>query len=94
MTRTRPENPVFKLHGVTHYCVPNTTANAPRSASRALSLGALPFLQRLAETDLETALRNEAGLARGVYMYRGKVVNRLAANALGVEHTPIPELLG
>ena len=34
---TTLESPTFKVHGVVHYCVPNMTANVPRTASRALA---------------------------------------------------------
>jgi alanine dehydrogenase len=90
---TQPDNPTFELHGVTHYCVPNMTANLPRDASRALTLGALPSLQRLADEGLEEALRTDPGLGRGMYLYRGKVANEQTAQSLGLDYVPLSELL-
>ena len=90
---TSPDHPTFKVHGVTHFCVPNMTANAPRAASRALALSALPYLTRLAGDGVDAALRADEGLARGVYMYRGKLVNDLAASALGAPVARLSELL-
>jgi len=87
-------DPTFKVHGVTHYCVPNMTANIARTASRALASAALPHLGRLAELGLERALREDHALARGVYLYRGKLVHPRVAEAHGLEHTPLEELLG
>jgi alanine dehydrogenase len=78
---SRPTNimdPTFKVHGVVHYCVPNMTANIPRTASRALSNTALPYVLALAGRGLDNALREDPGLAEGVYMYRGKLVERSA----------------
>jgi len=46
-----------------HYCVPNMTANIPRTASRALTNAALPFLLELAGKGLDRALSDNAGLA-------------------------------
>lgn len=90
---TSPDNPTFKVHGVTHYCVPNMTANAPRTASRAMTLSALPFVTRLAGEGVEAALRADAGLAHGAYLYRGRVVNSVAAAALGLPPARLSDLL-
>ena len=90
---TTPDNPTFKVHGVTHFCVPNMTANAPRTASRALTIAALPFLVRIAGEGLETALAASPGLRQGIYMYRGRMVNELAAAALGLSPTRLGDLL-
>jgi alanine dehydrogenase len=88
-------DPTFTVHGVTHYGVPNMTADIPRTASRALAGACLPHLTRLAELGVEEALRESPGLGRGVYMYRGKMVHRRAADALGLEcSSSLAELLG
>ncbi len=90
---TTPDHPTFQVHGVTHYCVPNMTANAPRAASRGLALAALPHITRLAEDGIEAALKADPGLARGVYMHRGKMVNQVAADALGLPASRLADLL-
>lgn len=90
---TTLDKPTFKVHEVTHFCVPTMTANAPRTASRALTLASVPFLISIAELGLEAALRADSGLARGVYIHNGHVMNALAAQALGMSVTNIGELL-
>jgi alanine dehydrogenase len=90
---TPPESPYFQLHGVTHYCVANMTANAPRSASRVLMLAGLPYVVRLAGEGMKRALRADPGLGAGVYLYEGHMVNEQAAHALGLEHQPLHDLL-
>lgn len=87
-------DPVFMAHGVIHYCVPNMTANVPRTASRALSNAALPYLRALASRGLDAALREDAGLGAGVYLYRGRLVKETVGQVLGIPATPLPELLG
>ena len=82
--------PTFKAHGVIHYCVPNMTANIPRTASRALSGAAYPYLMAIAERGLEDALREDPGLARGVFLYRGQRVQRTAEDT---EHPPLLDLM-
>jgi alanine dehydrogenase len=92
---SRPTNvvdPTFKVHGVVHYCVPNMTANIPRTASRALSNAALPYLSALAERGLDNALREVPGLADGVYMYRGKLVEH-SMEGVGTSAEPLMRIM-
>ena len=91
---TTLDNPTYQQHGVTHYCVPNMTAGVPRTASRALTLAALPFICRLADEGLDRALREDPGLARGVYMYKGHVVSPFVATAMGESPENLDRLLG
>jgi len=90
---TTLRDPVFVAHGVLHYCVPNMTANIPRTASRALANTALPYLVELAGEGLDATLRNDPGLAAGVYLYRGKMVNASVGEALGLPVIPLVDLL-
>ncbi len=90
---TTVDHPTFKVHGVTHFCVPNMTANAPRTASRAMTLSALPFVVKLAEEGIESALRTDAGLAKGCFLYRGRFVNETAATSLGLPPARLSDLL-
>jgi alanine dehydrogenase len=90
---TTPADPTFVVHDVVHYCVPNMTANIPRTASRALANAALPYLEKLAGRGLETALREDPGLAEGIYLYRGKPVNPSVAETLGTTATPLQQML-
>lgn len=87
-------SPTFVVHGVVHYCVPNLTANIARTASRALANASLPYLQALADRGVETCLREDPGLARGAYLYRGRMVHPLAGETLGLEVAALDDLLG
>jgi alanine dehydrogenase len=91
---TELDAPTFVKHDVVHYCVPNMTANVPRTATRALVNAVLPYIDRLADAGLEGALRENPGLAQGVYLYRGNVVNAGLAEALSVDYVPLDRLLG
>lgn len=90
---THIQDPSFVAHGVVHYCVPNMTANVARTASRALSDAVLAPVAALAGRGLEQALRQDPGLAAGVYLYRGRLVSEPLARALGVPATPLDALL-
>jgi alanine dehydrogenase len=79
---TTLQDPVFVVHDVVHYCVPNMTANVARTASRTLADAVLGLLRSLAANGIEGAILDDPGLAAGVYLYRGKLVNETLARAL------------
>jgi alanine dehydrogenase len=56
-------------------------------------LSGLPYVVRLAGERVPDALAADPGLAAGVYMYEGRIVNEQAAHALGFDHTPLSDLL-
>jgi alanine dehydrogenase len=91
---TTLDNPTYQMHGVVHFCVPNMTANIARTGSRALANGALPYLLELAARPIDDLLWTETGLADGIYLYKGELVNEDVAGALGISSTPLGELLG
>jgi alanine dehydrogenase len=90
---TTLENPTFVLHNVIHYCVPNLTADIARTSSRALANAAIPFVLALANKGIEVALREDPGLAAGVYMYNGSIVHPMIAQIVGVPVVPLEELV-
>lgn len=90
---TTLRDPVYTVHDVVHYCVPNMTANVARTASRALSDALLGPLRAIGALGVEAALRDDPGLAAGLYLYGGSVVNEPLARALGGPRTapsPLP----
>ncbi|MFO0985719.1 MAG: alanine dehydrogenase, partial [Planctomycetota bacterium] len=76
--------PTFTVNGVVHYCVPNFTANIPRTASKTLSLVHLPYVAEVARAGIETARRRTEPIARGIYMHDGNVQLPELARRLGV----------
>lgn len=90
---TTPHDPTFVVHGVLHYCVPNMTANIPRTASRALANTALPYVIRMAGQGVRRSLREDPGLAAGVYLYGGRMVQQGVGEALGIEVARLSDLI-
>jgi alanine dehydrogenase len=91
---TTLDDPTFVVDDVVHYCVPNMTANVARTASRALAAAALPYVLELARGTPEEAIAADPGLARGIYLYRGRPVNPAVAQALGRPAEDLPALIG
>ena len=90
---TTLEDPVFVENGIIHYAVPNLGSAVARTSSLALTYAALPFVQTLADLGLERALAHDAGLAKGVYACRGRLVSPSVARAFGLRAAPLSKLL-
>jgi alanine dehydrogenase len=85
--------PTFVECDVTHYCVKNVPASVPVTATRALSNALLPYVRRLAGVGLPDAVRADEGLARGVALAEGRVVDPVLARAMGAEHNQLSSIL-
>jgi alanine dehydrogenase len=71
---TRPTDyaePIYVVHGVTHFAVTNMPGAVPRTASQSLSAALLPWVARLARPDWE----RDAELAGGVNLRAGQLVH-------------------
>lgn len=90
---TTLDDPTFVVHDVVHYCVPNMTANLARTASRALANAVLPTLKDVLRRGLAQALADDPGLAAGVYLYQGRMVNEKVGATLGIPNVPLAQLL-
>ena len=64
--------PTFVYKGVTHFCVPNFTADLGRSSSVAISQAMLPYVLKIADCGVEKALAECGDLQRGVHTLKGK----------------------
>jgi alanine dehydrogenase len=78
---TTHTDPVFVVHGVTHYCVTNMPGAYPRTATLALTDATLPYIERIAGGG-RAALLADPGLAKGINTYAGFIVYRPVADAL------------
>ncbi len=90
---TTIDDPVFIMHDVVHYCVPNMTANIARTASRALANAVLPTIKDILRKGLSTAVSEDPCLAAGVYVYEGQMVNEKVGDILGIDTVPLARLI-
>lgn len=90
---TTLDDPVFVRHGVVHYCVPNMPATVARTATAGLTNALLPYVQEIAELGIETSLRVDAGLAKGVCTYAGSCTNSAVAKAFDLQPGSLHRLL-
>ncbi len=90
---TTLSDPVFKKHGVTHYCVPNIPSSVARTASHSLNNVMLSFVEQVGENGA-AAIHESPTLRRGVYWHDGQCTHEAVAGLLGWEHVSIDMLVG
>ncbi|OIP00518.1 MAG: hypothetical protein AUJ98_07520 [Bacteroidetes bacterium CG2_30_33_31] len=82
---TNHDDPVYQIHHVTHYCVPNISSGTPHTSSYALSNYIGPFISELSNAGgLEKILMNDQGVRNGIYIYRGMVVMKEVSEYFGL----------
>jgi alanine dehydrogenase len=86
---TTHSDPVYAVDGVLHYCVANMPGIVPRTSTVALTNATLPYLLRLASQGVEEAVREDAGLAKGVNLSGGNITHRAVADAHGLRFDPL-----
>jgi alanine dehydrogenase len=91
---TNHSDPVFQVHGVTHYCVPNIASKVSHTASYALSNFFAPILLDLGEeVGIENKLKNDYGVRQGVYLYNGILTNKFIGEYYGMPYQDIELLM-
>jgi alanine dehydrogenase len=90
---TTHSDPVYEVDGVTHYCVANMPGAVPVTSTFALTNATLPYVLALADEGLVGALQKLPGLKPGVNVAHGKVTHPAVAEGVGVEYTPVEEVL-
>ena len=87
-------DPTYVVSGVVHYGVANMPALVPRTSTFALTNATLPYVLALADRGLAAAVRRDPVLAKGVSVWRGRLVHPAVAHALGERATPLEAVLG
>ena len=91
---TTHRDPVFEVDGITHYCVANMPGAVPITSTYALTNATLPYVLALADHGVAEAARRDPGLRLGINVADGRVTHPAVAEAVGVEHTPVEDVLG
>ena len=91
---TNHSKPVFRKHGVIHYCVPNIASRVCRTASYAFSnIFSQILLQMGDEGGFENLLRKDPGVRNGVYLYNGVLTNQYLAETFNLPFKDINLLM-
>ncbi len=91
---TNHKKPTYKVHDVTHYCVPNIASRVPRTASFALSNIFAPILNSMGEYGgCQDLIRQEPGFRAGVYIYKGNLVSEVLGKVFELKYKDIEFLI-
>lgn len=90
---TTHSDPTYVVDDVIHYCVGNMPGAVPHTSTYGLTNATMPFVVELAEKGIETAARENRGLALGLNTYKGRCVYEPVAEAHGLDYTPLESLL-
>ncbi|MEI7664028.1 MAG: alanine dehydrogenase [Bacteroidota bacterium] len=91
---TTHKSPVYKLHGVTHYAVPNIPSKVPHTASQALNNIIVPIILDIgSEGGIENLLKRDLGVRQGVYVYNGILTNLFISKSYNLPFQDISLLM-
>jgi alanine dehydrogenase len=91
---TTHQDPVYLVHDIIHYCVPNIASRVARTASYSLSNIFTPIILQMVELrGAEEMIFNYKWFLRGVYTYRGSLTNAYLGRKFGLSHKELQLLL-
>lgn len=91
---TTLSKPVFRKHGVIHYCVPNVASRVAHTATNALSNIFTPTILRAAEEGgIEEMIFSHKWFMKGVYTYKGGLTKEHIAKKFGLKYKNIDLLM-
>jgi alanine dehydrogenase len=85
---TSHDKPIFKKHGVIHYCVPNIASEVSRTASIAISNILTPIVYQICNyPNIESLLKSNEGILNGCYTFKGHLTNEYLAKKFSKKYT-------
>jgi alanine dehydrogenase len=90
---TTHADPTYTVHNSVFYCVANMPGAVPHTSTYALTNVTMPYAVELANLGWRDALKADASLAKGLNTYDGAVTYGPVAEAHGMAHTPLAEVL-
>ena len=91
---TNHNRPTFRKYDVIHYCVPNISSRVAHTATTALSNIFTPTILRASEEGgVEEMIFLHKWFMRGVYAYKGHLVNESVAHKFKMKHKNIELVL-
>ena len=87
-------DPVYQVHGITHYCVPNIASRVPHTASYSLSNFLTPLLLNIAEEGgFDRFIKIDNAFSKGIYIYNGMMTNKQISNLFDIPFRDLDLLL-
>jgi alanine dehydrogenase len=86
--------PTYPVHDTVFYCVANMPGAVPHTSTHALTNATLPYVLQLADKGWRDALRANSSLAEGLSTHDGNLASAAVAQAHGLAHVAVQELIG
>lgn len=91
---TTHSNPIFSVHDVTHYCVPNIPANVARTATYALNNVLVPYVLAIGDAGgVKECLWNNVALRNGTYTYKKHITKKSISEMFDIPYREIEMLI-
>jgi len=90
---TTHDEPTYTVHGSVFYCVANMPGSVPNTSTYALTNVTLPYAIALAGKGWRQAVTDDRALAQGLSTHEGRLVSYPVAEAHGLEHVELDDLL-
>jgi len=90
---TTHDEPTYRVHGSVFYCVANMPGSVPHTSTYALTNVTLPYAVELANHGWRDALRRDPALALGLNTHGGEITYGPVADAHGLAHSDVAEVL-
>lgn len=90
---TTHADPIYMVDDVVHYCVANMPGATPLTSTLALTNATLPYALKLASLGWQQAALADVGIAEGLNVVAGQVCYVGVAEAFGLDHVVVSELL-
>lgn len=91
---TTHSNPIFSVHDVTHYCVPNIPANVARTATYALNNVLVPYVLAIGDAGgVKECLWDNVALRNGTYAYKKHITKKSISEMFDIPYREIEMLI-
>ena len=90
---TSHEHPTYLVNDIIHYCVTNMPGAVARTSTLAITNATLPYILKLSNKGVVSAIRSVESLAKGVNTYQVKLTYKAVADAFGLKYTELKSLL-
>lgn len=79
---TTHDNPVYKVDGIIHYAVSNMPGAYPRTSTLALANATLPYIEIIANSGIEEAIKDNPAIKSALNIHHGKIVHKALADSV------------
>jgi alanine dehydrogenase len=89
---TTYDEPTFRVHNSTYYCVANMPGAVAQTSTQALTNATLPYVLQIADKGWLAAIGTNVPLSKGLSTHEGVLYNAEVAEALGYESRELASL--